>query len=118
MDANAQIPLNPRDYLILLALTDGARHGYGLVKDIEEQSSGRVRVDAANLYRTLKKMIGSGLVTEADADEIDDHASADRRRYYRITSFGRDVVRLEAIRLAELTEVARARDLLAEETPA
>lgn len=118
MEPTHQIPLNPRDYLILLCLTDGARHGYGLVKEIEEQSAGRVRVDPANLYRSLKKMIGSGLVAEADDSEVDEGHADDRRRYYRITPFGRDVVRLEAARLAELTELARARDLLTEESTA
>jgi len=118
MDPNDQIPLNPRDYLVLLSLADGARHGYGMVKEIEEQSAGRVRVDAANLYRSLKRMIGAGLVAEADDDRLGASDPGDRRRYYRITSFGRAVVRLEAARLAELTEVARARDLLAEEPTA
>ena len=116
MEPTRQIPLNPRDYLILLCLTGGARHGYGLVKEIEEQSAGRVRVDPANLYRSLKRMIGTGLVAEADDEDIGEPDSGERRRYYRITPFGRDVVRLEAARLAELTELARARDLLTEES--
>jgi DNA-binding PadR family transcriptional regulator len=112
MDATSQIPLNPRDYLVLLALTDGARHGYGLVKDIEAQSGGRVRVDPANLYRMLKRMISSGLVVESPEAARDD--GDDRRRYYEITRFGREVVTLEAGRLAELTAVARSRHLLSE----
>ena len=113
MDATSRIPLNPRDYLVLLALTDGARHGYGLVKDIEAQSGGRVRVDPANLYRMLKRMISSGLVVESAESARGDDGD-DRRRYYEITRFGHEVVKLEAARLAELTAVARSRHLLSE----
>lgn len=113
MDPTDHIPLNPRDYLVLLALTDGPRHGYGLVKDIEVQSGGVVRIDPANLYRSVKRMIGDGLVGDADTPASEDD-SAERRRYYGITELGEAVVRLEAERLAELTALARARSLLPE----
>lgn len=113
MDPGSHIPLNPRDYLVLFALTDGVRHGYGLVKEIEAQSDGRVRIDPANLYRTLKRMIATGLVEEADAPPADDgDPGRERRRYYRISELGDEVVRLEAARLAELTAAARSRRIL------
>ena len=103
------LPMNPRDYLVLLALTAGERHGYGLVKDVEEQSSGVVRMDPSNLYRSLKRLIQQTLVDESDPREDGD---LERRRYYTITPFGREVVRAEANRLNELTNVARARRLI------
>lgn len=113
MDAKALIPLNPRDYLILFALAGGERHGYGIVKDVEHDSGGRVRIDPANLYRSIKRMMTTGLVEEA-GERLSTESQDERRRYYRITRLGRDVVRLEAARLAELTAAARARRLLPE----
>lgn len=105
------IPLNPRDYLILFSLAGADRHGYGIVKDVEALSEGRVRLDPANLYRALKRLLASGLVIEAGSRPARD-AGDERRRYYRVTPLGRDVVRLEAARLADLTEAARARRLI------
>ena len=109
-DPTALLPLNPRDYLVLFSLTDGERHGYGIVKEIGQQTDGGVEMDPSNLYRALKRLIGEGLVTEAgrrpggDGDE--------RRRYYAITEFGRRVVAAEAARLAQLTDLARSRKLI------
>ena len=110
------IPLNPRDYLILFSLSGEERHGYGIVKDIEQQSRGSVRIDPANLYRTVKRMVANGLVEEAEVRDSGD-GSAERRRYYRITRLGREVVSLEAARLADLTDAARSRQLLPEAGP-
>jgi DNA-binding PadR family transcriptional regulator len=111
MEAVDLIPLNPRDYLILFALVDRERHGYGIVKEVERGSHGQVRIDPANLYRAIKRMISTGLVEEGDRRTSAD-AADERRRYYRITPLGRETVKLEAARLAELTAAARARDLL------
>lgn len=116
-DAESLIPVNPRDYLILFSLVRAERHGYGIVKDVESGSRGGVRLDPANLYRSLKRMMASGLVEETDGPAQD--AAGDRRKYYRLTSLGRRVVELEAARLAALTRAARALDLIAEpERPA
>ena len=111
MNPEALIPLNPRDYLILFSLAAGKRHGYGIVKDMERDSQGRVRIDPANLYRSLKRLIASGLVEDAGSHLAAD-AQEERRRYYRITGFGRQVLQLEAMRLADLTAAARKRDLI------
>jgi DNA-binding PadR family transcriptional regulator len=104
------IPLNPRDYLVLFSLTAGERHGYGIVKEVEEQSAGAVRMDPSNLYRSLKRLIQKGLVGESEPRP--DRDSEERRRYYSLTALGRDVVEAEARRLSRLTEAARARELL------
>ena len=112
MDPEALLPLNPRDYLILFSLVTGERHGYGIVKEVERESRGKVQLDPANLYRSVKRLIRDGLVVEADrrpAAEVDN----ERRRYYAITDFGHRVVTLEAARLAELADAARARNLIA-----
>ena len=105
------IPLNPRDYLILFSLVGEDRHGYGIVKEVERESRAQVRVDPANLYRAIKRMSSTGLVEEAESRPAKE-AGDERRRYYRITSLGRDVVKAKAAKLAELTAFARARHLI------
>ena len=62
----ARKPLSHRDFLILFALLDGERHGYVLMKDVEEQSEGVVRIDPANLYRSVRRMLDRGLIEESD----------------------------------------------------
>ena len=114
MDPEALLPLNPRDYLILFSLVTGERHGYGIVKEVERDSGGKVQLDPANLYRSVKRLIRDGLVVEADRRPAAEVAN-ERRRYYAITDFGHRVVTLEAARLAELADAARARNLIAGE---
>lgn len=105
------LPLQPRDYLILLALADGELHGHGILKVVEEHSGG-VLFDPANLYRSLRKLERDGLVTEApDPSPSDDKR---QRRYHALTAFGHDVLAAESTRLARLADAARARDLVAD----
>jgi DNA-binding PadR family transcriptional regulator len=113
MNPESFLPVPPRDYLILFSLAGGERHGYGIVVEVAESSERRVRLDPANLYRSLRRMVTNGLVEDAGEDEGMDGAP-DRRRVYRITELGLAVVRREAARLASLTESARARGLLSE----
>ncbi len=110
-DIKAFLPLQPRDYLMLFALSAGPRHGYGLIKDVEHDTAGEVTIDPANLYRSIKRLTKDGLVAEADAPpgEVTEEK---RRRYYRITPLGRRVVSAEAARLADLTTLARQRKLI------
>ena len=111
MDPETYLPLNPRDYLILFALTSGQRHGYGIVKEVEGESGRRVKLDPANLYRSIKRLIRDGLVVEVDESVVSQDEN-ERRRYYAITEIGRRVVTLEAARLAELADAARAQNLI------
>jgi DNA-binding PadR family transcriptional regulator len=106
----AALPLHPRDFLILLALVDGALHGYGLVKAIEAESDGEVLMDPANLYRSLRRMERDGLVEETEGEP--EAADDERRRYYGLTDFGRSVARAEAARVSRLVRVARSKALL------
>jgi DNA-binding PadR family transcriptional regulator len=99
------LPLKPQDYMILFVLLDGEQHGYKLVKEIARQSGGQVRLEAGNLYRSIRRMIGQGVVAESDsrpAPESDD----ERRRYYAITPLGRRVVESETARMRALVTVA------------
>jgi DNA-binding PadR family transcriptional regulator len=99
-------PLKAADFHILLALADGPCHGYGIMKDVERESNGDVRLEIGSLYRLLARMLEGGLIEEADGDE--------RRRYYRISRLGRRVLKAEAGRLAGLMKLVRARKLLPE----
>lgn len=101
-------PLKPRDYLILLALAGGERHGYGLVQDIEHMTDDGVRMDPANLHRALQRLVRDGLVTDLGRSE----AGGRQRRHYALSGDGRARARAEAARLDKLSAIARARDLL------
>ncbi len=105
------LPLSPRDFHILFALADGERHGYGLVKVIERQTDGLIRLDPANLYRAIQRMVADGLVEDAERRPAPGSAD-ERRRYYRITGLGRDVVGAEAVRMRSLAEAAEAKQLI------
>jgi len=105
------LPLQPRDYLILLALADGTLHGHGILKLVEDHSGGVV-CDPANLYRSLRKLERDDLV--AETEEPSSNNDARRRRFYRLTGLGREVLGAESTRLARLTDAARARALVAE----
>ncbi len=107
----AMLPLSPRDYLILFALVDGDRHGYGLVKDVERLSEGAVRIDPANLYRSLRRMVKAGLVVESER-RLAALGDDERRRYYRNSELGTRVVAAEAARLNKLAQAARAKKLI------
>jgi DNA-binding PadR family transcriptional regulator len=106
--AAALLPLQPRDYLILLALCDGPLHGHGLLKAVEAQAGG-VLFDPANLYRLLRKLERDELVQELPAVARGEHA---RRRRYALTPLGRQVLSAESERLADLADAARARNLV------
>ncbi len=110
-DITTFIPLPPRDYLVLFALTGGERHGYGLVKDVESLTNGLVQLDPSNLYRSIKRLIDDGLVAEYKRKKVPG-AGDERRRFYTITPFGRRVVSAEAERFADLADAARARRLI------
>ncbi len=105
------LPLRPVQFHILLSLSDGARHGYGIIRDTAERSRGEVRLEMGTLYRALHRMLGAGLVAESDqraAPELDDQ----RRRYYRITELGRRVARGEVARMEALVRVAHGTSLV------
>jgi DNA-binding PadR family transcriptional regulator len=99
-------PLKPADFHILLALARGPCHGYGIMREVERESGGSVRLEIGSLYRLLGRLLETGLIEDADGDE--------RRRYYRISRLGRRVLKTEAERLVGLVDLARARRLLPE----
>jgi len=101
------LPLKPADYFILFVLVEGERHGYWMAKEIERLTEGQVRLEAGNLYRSLRRMMKSGWVRQSDrrpAAESDD----ERRRYYGITELGLQIVRAEVERMRAVVEMAEA----------
>ncbi len=100
------MPLKTADFYILLALAAGPRHGYGIMKEVERESGGEVRLEIGSLYRLLGRMLEAELIEETEGDE--------RRRNYRLTRLGRRAMKAEGARLAGLVELMRARKLLAE----
>jgi DNA-binding PadR family transcriptional regulator len=110
-DAEALLPLTPAAFQILLALSGGERHGYGIMREVEASTQGQLRVGPGTLYRSIKQMLAQGLIAEAD-ERPDPALDDERRRYYRLTNFGRRVAAAEARRLARLVAQARQRHLL------
>jgi DNA-binding PadR family transcriptional regulator len=93
---------------ILLALADGERHGYSIIKEVEEETEGAVRLGPGTLYRMLKQLLDDEWIAEVAREDESDP----RRRYYRLTPRGRRVAQAEAARLANLVKLARNRRLL------
>lgn len=100
------LPLPPATLHILLAVADQDRHGYAIIQEVAARTGGELTLSAGTLYRSIQRMVETDLIEETDtrpAAAVDD----ERRRYYRITAFGRDVARAEAERLQALVKLAR-----------
>lgn len=104
-------PLTPAVFHILLALSPSERHGYGIMKQVEADSQGNVRMGPGTLYGSLKRMLEAGLVKESDK-RIDPAMDDERRIYYRISSAGRKALAAELERFNRLLELTKARRLL------
>jgi DNA-binding PadR family transcriptional regulator len=110
VDVDQHLPLRPLVFQVLLALTGGDRHGWSLVREVQ-QRGGFARIMPGNFYRTLRSMAADGLIeaaTPRTAGEEDE-----RRRYFRITRLGERVAAAEAHRLESVVLEARAKRLLA-----
>src|SRR5258707_13171329 len=105
------LPLTPPVFHILLALSDGERHGYAIMRQVAADTDGRIQLGQGTLYGCLKRMLAAKLIEESD-ERPDPELDDERRRYYRITNFGERTVRAEAQRLAASVSAARARRLL------
>jgi DNA-binding PadR family transcriptional regulator len=104
-------PLTPAVFHILLALADGEKHGYGIMKDVETQTSGQVKMGPGTLYGSIKRMLAAGLIRETD-ERPDPELDDERRRYYILTALGQDVVSVESRRLEQAVRAARLKQVL------
>ena len=116
MKQNGQPPesaaaLTPAMFQVLLALGDGEKHGYAILKEVEQQTNGHVRLSTGTLYAMIKRLVSDGIIAECrnrpPAEEDDQ-----RRRYYRLTPLGRQVATTEAERMEQLIATAREKHLL------
>ena len=108
------LPLRPGDYLVLLMLAPGERHGYGNMQDVLAHTEGKTELEAGSLYRTIRRLASEKLLEESARRPTDD-SNDERRRYYRLTTFARRVVSAEAARLRALVRLAESARLLAPE---
>lgn len=105
-----QEPLTPALFHVLLALTDGDKHGYGIMKEVEHQTAGEVQLSTGTLYGIIKRLLASGWIKEVRGPVIKHDDS--RRRYYRLSEEGRRIAIAEAKRLEKLVERARHKRLI------
>ncbi len=103
-------PLPSAAFHILLSLAGEDLHGYGIMRQVAEQTGGRMRLGPGTLYSSLQSLLEEALIEEIDA-RADRKLGDERRRYYRLTSRGRQLARAEADRLADLLRVARVRKI-------
>jgi DNA-binding PadR family transcriptional regulator len=102
------LPLKSDVLLILLALADRPLHGYAIIRDVEARSAGQVRLQTGALYRTLRRLLQDGFISERPAPRGAD-SSDERRRYYEPTRLGRGVLDAELARMARLVRAAARR---------
>lgn len=105
-DPSSFLPLPQAQFHVLVALTDGERHGYAIMQGVEASSGGIVRMGPATLYGTLKRLVDQGLAEELARRPED--GDDKRRRYYRLTGLGERVCAAEADRLAGLVRITRS----------
>lgn len=107
-EPGSMLPLTPAEFHILLALADRDRHGYSIMQEIIAQTQGALRIGPTTLYRSIKRLLTHGLIEETD-ERPDPALDDERRRYYRLTSFGHRVAIAEAERLSQALAVARTK---------
>src|SRR4029453_384356 len=103
----AFLPLKPVEFLILMTVAAGERHGYGIMLAIAERTGGTVRLPAGGLSRSIRRLLADKLLTESarrPAADLDD----ERRRYYSLSPLGKRVLAAEALRLRALVRAAEA----------
>lgn len=108
-DPTDHLPLSNLSFHVLLALGNGPSHGYGIGKEIEARSDGKLNPTTGALYQALRRLTHDGLVEPAPA--ADARSTDSRRQHFKLTPLGRRVASLEAARLNELVATARARRL-------
>src|SRR5215813_1989016 len=101
------LPLPTAVFQILIALADRDRHGYSIMQDVAARTDGKVQLSAGTLYSSIRRMLEQGVIEEL-RESPDPSSTDERRRYYRLTRFGKRVAAAEVERLNTLVEQARA----------
>jgi DNA-binding PadR family transcriptional regulator len=110
-DPKSKIPLSPLTLYVLLSLAQGERHGYAIIKEIEAATGGDVRLLPGTLYRSIKQLVDDSWIVEVEPPR-DSSSEDQRRRYYRLTPWGRQIAQAEVERLAGVLRMARSGRLL------
>lgn len=116
-DPEPYLPLTPPMFQLLLALADGDKHGYAIIKEVDRRTAGKVRLSAGTLYALIRRFVNEGLIVECE-ERPDPALDDERRRYYRLSPNGREVAAAEAGRMEEAVGHARAKLLLPKLRPA
>ena len=111
MDPVRFLPLSPHQFHILLALVDRPRHGYAVIQEVEQRTEGALRLGTGTLYTAIARLVELELIVDAGREH-------DRRRYYRLTTLGRAVLRAETARLEALIRHAYDRGIRPASQPA
>lgn len=110
-DRSYALPLTALTYHALLALADGDRHGYGIIKEVERRTGGAMEIETGTLYHAMKRMLDEELIESVPASERP--ADEDRRRRtYRLTEWGREVLAAESLRLRQLVAIAEEKQVI------
>lgn len=112
--AKHRLKMNPLLLHVLLSLVPGARHGYAMLQEIDERTSGRARIGPSSLYWSLGRLQDAGLIEEAPVPR-DTDSQDERRRYWRLTEAGRERLRVELEGLEDILSHAHARELMSRE---
>jgi DNA-binding PadR family transcriptional regulator len=104
-------PLTPAVFHILMALADGEKHGYSIMKDVEKQTGGSLKLGPGTLYGSIKRMLAANLIEESD-ERPDPAMDDERRRYYRMSGTGQKVLAVECKRLEQAVKTARIKQVL------
>jgi DNA-binding PadR family transcriptional regulator len=110
-DPETLLPLTPAVFHVLLALAGGELHGYAIMQEVAAHTDGQIKMGPGTLYGTVKRLLEAQLIEESD-ERPDPHLDDERRRYYRLTGVGEQVVKAEARRYAEIVEIARGKKLI------
>jgi DNA-binding PadR family transcriptional regulator len=110
-DPDDYLPLTAPMFQVLVALADGEKHGYAIIKEVHRRTDGKVTLTAGTLYGVIKRFVDEGLIVECD-ERPDPALDDERRRYFRLSPTGRKVASAEARRLEEAVRHARAKRLL------
>ncbi|MBA2305406.1 MAG: helix-turn-helix transcriptional regulator [Acidobacteria bacterium] len=105
------LPLTTGMFHVLIALADGEKHGYAIIKEVARRTDGEIRLSAGTLYTLIRRFVQEGVIVESD-ERPDPSLDDERRRYYGVTPFGRDVARAEAARMESTLSMARAKNLI------
>jgi DNA-binding PadR family transcriptional regulator len=117
MHSEPPLPLTPALFQVLLALSDGDKHGYAILKEVEVQTAGEVTMSTGTLYGIIKRLLAEGMIVESRQRPAAAEDDA-RRRYYRLTPWGRQVATAEAERMEKVLIAARGKRLVKGPAPA